>query len=367
VTVRVEPYKDVEDVVAAAEGDDPPDVFLMDHEHLAELVRDKRMQPLDRLLEARQVDFGDGYQREGLTAFAANASLQCMPQDVSPLVVYYNRDLVDLRRLGNPDEEPPNPVDGWTWQMFAAAARQASRGPADGVYIAPTLESVAPFVWSAGAEIVDDARVPTTLTLSDGDSKQALQQVLTLVRDPRLTPTAQELSKQDAVTRFMEGKLGMILGTRALTPRLRTAENLRFDVMPLPSLGRLRTVAHVTGYCISADSRHVETAADFVAFATGRRGATITTRPGYVVPSNLEVANSPAFAQTSEQPASAFLFNEGVRRAEAMPSSPVWPRLTEQVAAPLHRLFYAPVIDLDAVLQQIDKRSARVLAPPARQ
>ncbi len=363
VTVKLQTHGDAEDVMASIEDGDAPDVFLMDHDHVPRLVEEELVQPIDGLLEARQVDFGDGYQRGGLTAFAADAALQCMPHDVSPVVVYYNQELVDLQSLGSEDEEPPNALDGWTWEMFTTAARQASRGPASGVYIEPSLEAITPFVWSAGGEIVDDVQAPTTLTLSDGDSREALEQVLALVRDPQVTPTGSELDEQDAVSRFTEGKLGMILGTRELTPELREAEDLRFDVMPLPSLSRMRTIADMNGYCISADTQHVETAADFLAFAVGRQGAAITARTGYVVPSNLEVANSAAFAQTSRQPASSFVFNEAIRRAQTMPFSPAWPELSEQVAPALNRMFYAPVIDLDSLLEEIDTTSERVLAP----
>ncbi len=363
VTVKVQRHTDVESVIAAVESGDAPDVFLMDHDRLPRLLQEKLVQPVDRLLEARQVDFGDGYQRGGLTAFAANAALQCMPHDVSPTVVYYNQDLIDLKSLGVKGEEPPNAVDGWTWEMFAAAAHQASRGKASGVYIEPSLASLAPFIWSAGGDIVDDPKAPTTLTLSDSSSHDALEQVLALVRDPQVTPTAAQLEKQDAVSRFIHGKLGMILGTRALTPRLRGADNLRFDVMPLPSLGRLRTIADMSGYCISSKTDALQAAGDFLAFAVGTEGAEITARSGYVVPSNVEVANSPVFAQQSRQPASSFIFNEGVRRAESLPFVPTWPQLSEQVQPALNRMFYAPVIDLDTLLKEIDTTSTDVLAP----
>jgi multiple sugar transport system substrate-binding protein len=363
VTVEVQRHADAEEVMAAVDAGAAPDVFLVDQEHLPELVEQEQVRPVDGLLEARQVDFGDGYQRGGLTAFAADAALQCMPHDVSPVVVYYNQDLVDLTALGAEDEEPPNALDGWTWETFAEAARAASRGRADGVYIEPSLVSLAPFIWSAGGEIVDDVQAPTTLTLSSGDSRGALEQVLALVRDPQVTPTVEELAKRDAVTRFARGRLGMILGTRALTPRLRAAADLRFDVMPLPSLGRFRTVAEMTGYCISADTEQPEAAGDLLAFAVSRQGATITTRTGYVVPSNLEVANSAVFGQDAYQPVSSFVFNEGVRRAQSLPFSPAWPRLSEALEPSLEELFYAPVIDLDTLLEEIDTRSAAVLAP----
>ena len=362
VTVEVKRFEDAAAVMDAVDGEMPPDVFLMDHLHLPQLVEDGQVQPVDALLEARQVDFGDGYQRGGLTAFAANASLQCMPHDVSPTVVYYNEDLVNLRRLAEEGEEPPNALDGWDWETFARAARLAARGPADGVYLEPTLFSLAPFVWSAGGDIVDDPQAPTSLTLSEGEAREALEQVLALARDPEVTPSRSELRRQDAVTRFARGKLGIILGSRALTPRLREADGLDFDVMPLPNMGRVRTIADMTGYCVAEETNHLQAAGDFVAFAVSRQGAAITTRPGYVVPSNLEVANSTAFNQPA-QPESSFVFNEGVRRAQSLPFVSTWPELSEAVEPVLTEMFYAPVIDLEQLLTQVDTTSQRVLAP----
>ncbi len=340
-----------------------PDVFLVDHGELPTLTAKGYVQPVDDLLEDRHVDFGDGYQRDGLEAFSASAALQCMPHDVSPLVVYYNKDLVDLRSLVDEGDEPLTAEEGWTWEEFTRAARKASRGKVNGVHIEPALEYIAPLIWSGGGDIVDDSQEPTTLTLSEGDSRAALEQVLALVRDPQVTPTRRELERSDAVSRFKSGKLAMIVGTRALTPLLREGESASFDVMPLPSLGRFRTVAHMTGYCISSETEHVEAAADFLAFAVGREGATITATPGYVVPSNLEVAHSPAFIQPGRQPESSFVFNDGVRRADSMPFVEAWPAAERSVRPMLQRLFYAPVIDLDSLLEEIDTKSQNLLAP----
>lgn len=352
---------------ARTTGGSAPDVFLIDHEHFAEVVEDGLAQPVDALLEERQVDFGDGYQRSGLTAFAADAALQCMPHDVSPVVVYYNKDLVNLSTLVVEDEEPPSALDGWNWESFSLAARQAAAGPTAGLYVEPSLSSVAPFIWSKGGDLVDDAQAPTTLTLSDGDARAALEELLALVRDPEVTPTPAELAKADPVTLFKRGRLGMILGTRALTPELRKAKDLDFDVMPLPSMGRFRTISDMTGYCISAKSEQTEAAADFLAYAVGREGAAITARTGYVVPSNLEVANSVAFTQPSKQPESSFIFNEGVRRAQGLPAIRGWSSVSNQVRPLFERMFYAPVIDLETLLEQVDTTSQQVLAPEAEE
>lgn len=340
-----------------------PDVFLIEHEQLPALVANHRVHPVDQLLEARQVNFGDGFQRAGLEAFSSDSSLQCMPHDVSPLVVYYNRDLVDLRRLAREGEDPVNAEDGWSWEQFVRAAAQAAHGKVKGAYLEPELDELAPFVWSGGGELVDDRENPSTLTLSDGDSQAAIEQVLTLARDPQLTPTPAELDRLDAVQRFRRGRLAMMLGYRELTPELRKAESLDFDVMPLPHLGPYRTITDMTGYCISADTDQLQTAADFLAFATGREGATLTAITGHSVPANLQVAHSPAFIQPGRDPRSSFVFTEGVRRADWPPLVPQWPQLESSVAPLLERAFYAPVIDLDTLLADIDAASQPILAP----
>ena len=156
----------------------PPDAFLTGLDDLPTLVQDKAVRRLDDLLGERHVDFGDGYQRDSLEAFSSDNALQCMPVDVSPLVVYLNTDLVSLAGLTGPEERPITPETGWSLEDFAAAARQASRGGIRGVYVAPELTQVAPFIWSGGGHVVDDLDEPTTLTLADSASASALEKLL---------------------------------------------------------------------------------------------------------------------------------------------------------------------------------------------
>ena len=365
ITVSRAPDADaaMDNLRSGFDNGNPPDVFLAGHQDLPALVAEELVQPVDQLLEDRELDFGDGFQRDTLAAFSADAALQCMPHDVSPLVVYYNEELLDLSTLVAEDEEPPTAETGWTWEQFAQAASQMSRGRVKGVYLDPSLEQLTPFIRSAGGEVVDDVAAPTTLTLSDGDTRAALEQVLTLARDPQLTPTQAEIQRRGAVARFKRGRIAMILGTRELTPELRAATALDFEVMPLPSLGSYRTVTAMNGYCISSQTENVEAAADFLAFAVGREGATITSAGGYVVPSNLEVALSPVFIQPGREPANSFVFNDGVRRADPMPFVPEWPEVLEAVRPSLEQMFYTPVIDLDVMLDQIDALSEPILAP----
>ena len=343
-----------------------PDLFLTDASRLPALVAGRRVRPVDQLLETRGVEFGDHYERLGLEAFAADAALQCMPNDVSPYVVYYNPALVQPSSFALPGQPTPQPDSaGWSWAQFRKAVHQVSTGGVKGVYLPPRLEALAPLVRSGGADVVDNGQEPTTLTLADRPARTVLAQVLRLVRDPALTPTAQELTREDAVSRFSHGRLAMIVGTRTLVPRLRHAKGLVFDVYPLPSLGSPSTVADVRGYCIARASRHVREAADFLAFASGDRGASITARSGAVVPANLDVRDSEAFEQTDRMPVTHEIYSRVMRRASTMPTAPAWPVLVRRTQPLVNQLFYAPVVDVNSVLTGMDRISSRILRQPS--
>jgi multiple sugar transport system substrate-binding protein len=366
--VNVRPYDTHEEAAEAlakqrAEGN-PPDAFLASLDDLPGLVEAKAVRRLDELLGERHVDFGDGYQRDALEAYSSENALQCMPVDISPLVVYYNVDLVHLPALTTPDQRPITADSGWSIDQFAAAARQATRSGVRGVYVAPDLEQVAPFIWSGGGHVVDDIDQPTTLTLSDGASASALEKLLEVVRDPHLTFNRQQLARHSPLQRFKTGSLAMMLGFRDLTPELRAQENLNFDVMPLPKVGTKATIGESSGLCLSSASKHPEKTADFLAYAVSDDAMALLASTGYVVPTNLDVANSDAFLQPTEQPASAAVFPSGVRSIHSLPRVPTWSAVAASTARLLDGLFYDPVIDpLGDRLKAIDAASAPLFTP----
>ena len=103
ISVNVRPYADHESAMAALRKDigtsRAPDIFLSGENDLKWLRAAKATQDVDEMLSDRNIDFGDGYERVGLEAFSADSALQCMPVDVSPLVVYYNARLVHLAKI----------------------------------------------------------------------------------------------------------------------------------------------------------------------------------------------------------------------------------------------------------------------------
>ena len=362
VTARRTAEQAVEDRADEAVTGNLPDVFLVPSEAAPRLSATDVVAPVDELLAERGVVFGDTYVRLGLEAFSSEQRLQCMPVDVSPYVVLYRSDILPLRRVAEPDEEPVTPETGWTWEQFTKAARLMAGPGVRGVHVEPRLGTLMALVRSEGADLVDDPRDATTLTFSEDGARAALEEILDVLREPRLTPTPQQLARRDALTRFAEGRLGMLFTTRAVVPQLRDA-GVEYDVMPLPRLGRARTAADISGLCLSATGEHQEAAADFLAWATAAEGASILAETGAVVPAHVPTLNSPAFLRSGTSPRNAEVFVDSVARADVHPYVPGWPDVVEAVQSELDELFYAPVVDLDTLLPRIDEQSRGILAP----
>ncbi|MGW5049509.1 ABC transporter substrate-binding protein [Actinokineospora sp. NPDC004072] len=335
---------------AFASGD-APDVFLINYRDYAPFVERGAVRPIGPMLADQGVDLG-GYYEQPLRAFTIGGELQCMPQNISSLVVYWNRAL-----FAQAGAEPPR--DGWTWADFTATARKLTSGGVKGVGIDPSITRVAPFIWSSGGAIVDDDAAPTRTTLHEPGARAALQAIIDLIGSG-VTPTKEEMAAQGLEEQFMTGKVAMFLSSRVEVPALREQRGLDFDVAALPVMGQPASVLHSDAYCIASSSPNAEAAARFIAYATGEQGQTITALGGRTVPSLRSVATSPAFLSPTRAPASSQVFLDAIPHLRHTPVTPAWPEVEDVIGDQLERAFTEGV-PLDEVLAEIQAQADPLL------
>ena len=329
-------------------GGEPPDVFLINYREYAQFVVRGALEPVGDLLSERDVNLDDYYEQP-IEAFTYEGALQCMPQNVSSLAVYYNTRI--FKRAGI---EPPH--DGWTWEEFRDAAATIASGDVEGVAIDPQIIRLAPFAWSNGGEITDDPDSPTRFTLEDPATREALEFLVSLVRDD-LVPSEKELASQDAESRFIKGELGMILSSRRDTPLFREAISLKWDVLPLPSADEPSGILHSDAYCISAQSDVIDSAADFVAWAMSKEGQTLAALSGRTVPSLKEVAASGAFLDPSRPPAHSEVFIDAIENIRNTPVLSTWPEIESVAEEILTKAFYEEGYTIDDAIRELDDRT----------
>ena len=213
------------------------------------------------------------------------------------------------------------PAAGWTWDEFIAAAEALTQdtdgdGQTDvyGVAVEPTMYRMAPFVWSAGGEIVDDLDNPTMLTLDTPEALEGLEKFISLgVNGHNVVPSEEEVAAEEDGARFMRGGAAMFLQSRREVPTLRQIEGFTWDVAPLPVIDEAATVLHSDAFCMAARAENKDAIWAFVEYAAGEEGQQILAETGRIVPVLESVAQSDVFLQGVP------IENEGASGGDAVP------------------------------------------------
>jgi len=321
-------------------GGNPPDVFLINFRRFGQFAGKGVLEALGpRLAERGHVKESDLYEPAS-EAFRYSGTLMCMPQNISSLVVYYNRTLFEQARV-------PLPKAGWKWSDFLAAAKALTRdrdsdGKVDvyGLDFDPVLIRVVPFIWQAGGDIVDNLQRPTRFTLDDAGARQALDFIHSWQTTHKVVPTYAEHESEAPDARFARGGLGMLLQSRRYTATLRTVPNLEWDVAPLPVQQRAATVLHSDAFCLANSSPHKEGAYRFIEFMSSTEGASMLSRTGRTVPSIRSVAESAAFLDPAAPPRSARVFLDVIPDIRRTPNLATWNEIESRVDPMIEDWFY---------------------------
>jgi multiple sugar transport system substrate-binding protein len=344
VTVKLIEASDREDLLARLStsfaGGTPPDLFLLNYRFYAQFAAKGVLEPLEDRVNASTVFRQRDFYPQALDAFRFGGKLTCMPQNLSSLVVYYNRSM--FQRAGVPE-----PRDGWTWNQMIGAAKALtgdvdSDGAVDqhGLGVDPEIIRLAPFLWSAGGRLVDDTARPTTFTLQSPAATTALQRFLDLRRVHQVVPSRAEVEAEDLEARFHNGRLAMFMSSRRSTPTFRQITEFDWDIAALPRHDRPASVLHSDAYCMTTASGNKDAAWRFMEFALGAEGQGITAATGRTVPSLIEVSTSEAFLDPKARPANSRVFLDTIPVIQRLPNVSTWPEIEDVANTILERAFY---------------------------
>jgi multiple sugar transport system substrate-binding protein len=324
--VRLVEASDRSDLIARLStsfaGGRPPDLFLLNYRFYGQFAARGVLEPVEPRVNASKAFKQADFYPQALEAFRWNGRLTCMPQNISSLVVYYNKDLFRAAGL-------PEPSDDWHWQDMVAAAKQLTRDGVYGLGVEPSLIRLAPFVWSNGGELVDDVERPTGLALQGTEALAAATEFFSLSREHGVIPTEAERKSEDEEARFQNGRLGMLLSSRRSTPTLRTIKDFDWDIAPLPRLKQPAGILHSDAYCMTRASRNKDAAWRFLEFALGPEGQRITAESGRTVPSLKAVAESEAFLDPNAKPSRSRVFLDTIPYIRRVPSISTWPEIED--------------------------------------
>ena len=321
-------------------GGTPPDLFLLNYRYYGQFAAKGVLEPIEDRVASSDVFDEEDFYEEALEAFRFGGKLTCLPQNVSSLVVYYNKDLFEKAGV-------PEPQGGWKWDDMVATARKLTKdtdgdGKVDqyGLGVEPVIIRLAPFIWSNGGELVDDDESPTHFTLETPEAQNAMADFFELHLVDEVIPSEEEVESEDDETRFLNGRLAMILESRRATPTFRAIEDFDWDVAALPQHAERASILHSDGYCLTEASENKDAAWSFMEYALGPEGAEIVAESGRTVPSLKEVAESDAFLDPSAKPANSQVWLDAIPSIRHVPAISTWPEIEDAVEPMLEEAMY---------------------------
>lgn len=320
---------------------EPPDVMFLNYRRFASFAAQGGLEPLGPYLEQSEVISAEEFYPETIDSFQLAGELWCIPQNVSSLVVYYNRALFDEAGV-------PYPPNDWTREEFLDAARALTRdldgdGATDqyGVGIEASIFRLAPFIWQDGGDIVDDPEAPTRLTLDSPEALATFQWFVDLQVKEKVVPDAVAEEVEGSEDRFLNGRLAMYFNSRRGVPTYRTITSFEWDVAPLPrGKESAATILHSDGYCMANATGNKDAAWAFIEFANSLEGQTLVAQSGRTVPSLKAAAESPAFLDPTKPPTNSRVFLDTLPQMRRVPIMTGWVSIEETAGQEIERAFY---------------------------
>ena len=330
----------------------PANVVLLNYRRYADYAAGDMLEPLEPYLSTSTVIHADDFYAKAIAPFRWRRQLMCIPQNISSLVVYYNKNLFDAAGV-------PYPSDDWTRDDFLRIAQQLTKdtngdGRSDqhGLGIEPSLIRLAPFIWQHKGTLVENPMLPWGLALNSPEAIRAAQWFVDLQVKYHVVPDAVEEKSEDSESRFLNGRLAMLLNSRRGVPTYRTITAFDWDVALLPKYkGRRSGILHADGYCMTAlTPLHLKQASwKFIEFANSPEGQTIVATTGRTVPSLTAVAESPAFLDPDAKPAHSRIFLTSIPSLRAVPVIENWGDIESIAGDEIERAFYGSVSVTEAL------------------
>ena len=245
-------------------GDLQLDLLRIDITELAAFVREGALLDLEPYLAADPSWDPGAYFPVVLDAIrGAQGELYGLPSTFTPYVMYVNQDL--LAEIG-----ASQPASDWTWDDFLALARAATAdldgdGRTDryGISLTQWLQAVAPWVWQAGGELLDErgerARMAEPAFIA------AMRFLHALLHEERVASFDASFANQLSQGLFQAGK-ALFYGPVGYweTYRFKNLRDFRWDVLPLPRQEFAATSVAMTVYVVPRTAREPELACAFL-------------------------------------------------------------------------------------------------------
>jgi len=291
-------------LLRATVGDSLPDVFQLDDVDVPALVDRGGALDLAPYLSRVGVDLAS-YDPEVLAIFRRGAALYALPRGYAPVMVAYNRDLLDRAAITYPTED-------WTWDDFLQTAQRLTRdrdgdGRIDqwGVAFDRRASLWLPWIWAGGGDVLCPDGRRASGCLDAPATIAAIRWYAGWVTRWGVAPRPHDPddSGVEVARLFAAGRVAFMTVGRDAVRDLRAsvaAGRLRVGFAPIPHRAGVlpATVLYATGYAVPARALRRRAAVELAADLTDSLADAARGDAGLELPAVTSAAQGLAAADT---------------------------------------------------------------------
>ena len=223
-----------------------PDVVFINNLYLP--LYAKKLEPLDNFL-----DKNDFYP-QSIQAMSYDSHLYAIPRDISNLVFYYNKSLI--KQNLNPD---------WNFSDFEKLLQKKYCKNCYATSFEPDVFIASPYITTLGYE-------------------KGINFYKNL--EGRCAPNPAQVGSSTLAQMFIEGRIALYLSGRWMYPKISETAKFPFGVITFPGI----VPADSSGWAISKDSKHKDSAKKFITFLASKKSIEFMTKSGLIVPARIDAS-----------------------------------------------------------------------------
>ncbi len=295
------PYNEYQQkVTTQLAGGDAPDVIYVEVNNFVDLYLRDVFEDLTPYVQKDGVDLKDYYPGV-MNRFSPNGKVYALPQDTAPTgLVFYNRKMFR-------DAGLPYPDASWSWpESFLTTCQKLTKRDAAGKvtqwgFIDAYDIQIENFVFSNGANWVDNTDHPTRFTLDDPKAMEAIQFRRDLIQKYHVSPDPSQIQafnfSSGQMQMFINGQVAMLSSGIWQTPSFLLAKNLDFDVVEFPKGpgGLQGWGSGGSGYALSKTSKNKDLAWIVIKEMTSEASVSQLAATGMIQPALMKLAQSDVF------------------------------------------------------------------------
>lgn len=302
-----------------------PDVFLLDPMFFFDFLQKKALLDLtDYISEKELSDMWKG----AVEVFKWHGRIYALPRDINTTVIYYNKDIFDERGV-------PYPKHNWTWEEFLETAKkltfdknQDGKPDVFGYIPSSVMETCwAPWVWSAGGEILDKER--KKCLLSQPKALKAFEFLYRMVHIWRVAPSPARMSSLGDLP-FKTGQIAMISDGSWMVQTYYKGCNFKWDIVEFPRGEAQATSINGVGHAINPKTKNLKAAILLVKFLSSQKAQKILAKTQTSIPVLKSVALSPVFLDAAPK-IDRKVFLNSIKMGRTLPFTPKMFKWTEEI------------------------------------